>query len=182
MNFRELKNDLAPLRKTQFRNALVQACLLLAAMAALSGLSACSSASTEPVVEKTCRELGAELRSTVGGENPAYKVLSPNSVETFTTGQTLKIKVIAADDADDALIHIRFVDQAGTTHLALWPGQTEGLNLQESCEHSLILPDSIAVGSIKVRLISDKVKIRVSNYSTSSFRDESDTTFTIKAP
>ncbi len=154
----------------------------MALVAATVGLSACTS-ETEPESEvKTCRELGAELRQKVGGDNPAYQVLSPNGGETYTTGDSLKIKVIGADDEKDALIHIRFIDEAGTTRLALWPGQTEGLNLQETCELGTVLPDSVLVGSTKVRLVSNQVTIRVSNYTTSSFRDESDNPFTIKAP
>jgi hypothetical protein len=146
---------------------------------ALIGFSACSS---EPEAEKSCRELGAELRKKVGGLDPAYQVLSPNGGETYTTGQTLKIKVIAADDEQDAQISIRFIDETNTVRVALWPDQTESLNLQDQCEFSTTLTDSILVGTTKFRLLSDKVKIRVNHYNLPGFRDDSDTTFTIKAP
>jgi hypothetical protein len=179
MDSSETMTGFKSMKKNFLRNSTGSVNWVLMGIVWVAGLSACSS---EPEPEKTCRELGAELRSTIGGENPAYRVMSPNGGETFTTGDTLKIKVIAADDEKDAQIEIRFVDQAGTIRLALWPGQTQSLNLHEQCEFSTVIPDSILAGSAKVRLISDKVKIRVSNYSTSSFRDESDTTFTIKAP
>lgn len=151
------------------------------ALLAMVSISACTS-ETEPEPEKTCRELGAELRQKVGGDNSAYQVLSPNGGEIYTTGDTLKIKVIGADDESDAQINIRFVDAAGTARQAIWPGLSGSVNLQDKCEYSTVLPDSIMAGSTKVRLVSSQVTIRVNNYNTPTFRDDSDSPFTIKAP
>jgi hypothetical protein len=47
----------------------------------------------------------------------------------------------------------------------------------------LTLPESISVGSRKVGLVSNKVWLRVQNYSTpNQFQDSSDASFTIQAP
>ncbi len=146
------------------------------------GIVACGSESTGPEATKTCRELGVELRSANPGTDPVYKVVSPNGGETFKVGETLKIKVIAANDASDALIKLRVEDNQGGPESVVWPGQIKGFNLQDSCEFSLTLPDSISAGSRKVNLVSSKVKVQVENYqSGTSFNDRSDDFFSIQA-
>jgi hypothetical protein len=145
------------------------------------GIVACGSDSTGPDSSKTCRELGAELRAANSGSDPVYKDLSPNGGESFKVGDTLKIKVIAANGESDALIRLRVEDNQGGPETAVWPGQTEGFNLQDSCEFSLVLPDTLSAGSRRVNLISSKVKIQVENYQSSLIFDRSDDYFSIQA-
>jgi hypothetical protein len=164
--------------------------LLLAGVGILlasAALWSCSeSATTEPANHsKSCRELGAELRaeSKAPKEDQVYKVITPNGGEVYKVGQVLKLKAIAANDEQDALLSFKLINSAGTTQAANWPGQNESINLQDSCEFTLTIPESVSVGSRKVGLVSNKIWMRVQKYNfTNQFQDSSDASFTIQGP
>jgi hypothetical protein len=147
-------------------------------------LMGCGEDNPTTPVEKTCSELGSDLRTSKGGTNPAFQVISPNGGEVFTVGQTLNVKVASADNKKDGMLHLMVENDAGVTTALAWPSFTASVNFQETCTYSMVLPDSILGPSLgkKVSLVSTKIKIRAGQYNhESQFNDLSDEYFTIKA-
>jgi hypothetical protein len=103
--------------------------------------------------------------------NPGYRVLSPNGGEVFGVGDTCTIQVTAQHPAEAKML-LSFQD--GLVEIAL-PGLNHTIDPTKDTAVSFVIPDSANGFS----LASSCVKVVLQDYNIASYRDESDSCFSI---
>jgi hypothetical protein len=161
---------------------------------------ACTDSNSEPIVpktdslpnqdsihvdgNKTCRELGMELRNANPNtaNKPVYKVISPNGGDFFKVGDTLKGKAISSQDSSDAQLVLVVLNEGTGKSSRFRIGPSGSLNFHSECEFSVVIPDYAPIQNAWMSFVSSKVYIQVeSKLDSSEILDRSDSSFEIRA-
>ncbi|NLE02871.1 MAG: hypothetical protein GX640_23635 [Fibrobacter sp.] len=107
--------------------------------------------------------------------NPRYKVIKPNGGEVFTVGEQCTVWISAAKEAN-ANINISYDRGISWNQL---PGLDHSVNPMRDSLIIFTIPDSVFDGEMMVSTVSNQCLIQIFDYGNSSYRDKSDSTFSI---
>jgi hypothetical protein len=113
---------------------------------------------------------------------PRFKVIAPDGGETFKTGEEMRVIVSGADYTSALVDLVVFGTAGGSARVPGFPPR-EAIDPRERCEFRFAVPESVTTTSGRtISLVSDSVKVRISDYTLPDVFDYSDGFFAVTSP
>ena len=126
----------------------------------------------------TCPELTSRYFQD-SADQGHYRVVSPNGGESYHTGDSLIVTLASGVEDGEALVQLD-VRVGGVFKRGVLPGfANKAVDTRTRCHLGFRIPDSLTVGSGRIPLLADSVRVRIAWYNHEDFQDFSDGYFRI---
>lgn len=127
-----------------------------------------------------CAELSDSLfPDTLRNGLAQFKVVTPNGGSSFKVGQEMRVVVGGADYTSALVDLVVFGANGGAARVPGFPA-TNGIKPHEKCEWRFAVPESVTtVQNKRIALVSDSVKVKITDYSDGESFDYSDAFFSV---
>lgn len=160
--------------------AAAAAAFVLSAALPLVSCSGEDAGGPAPVPAVSCPELADSLFPAAEQTSlPRFKVIAPDGGETFRVGEEMRVIVSGADYTSALVDLVVFGAAGGSARVPGFPPR-EAIDPRERCEFRFAVPESVVTTLGKtISLVSDSVKVRISDYTLPDIFDYSDGFFAV---